>query len=982
MKIEKMCLNICVLVLAVTLIFAQTTPLWAQDGPASLGASMDIAIDETNFPDENFRGWLTDSGSIGGAGSDGILTQEEIEGVKLIYMARLGIRDLTGIERFTSLEYLQCAYNFVPFTAPMGLPDSLKGLYFMGSELTELPNLPAGLEALNCSDNRLAELPPLPDSLKGLDCSNNFLTELDLTELDDLDPAAPTAFKADGQTAYIALFSDGAGGFEAPFDLRNPTFGESAISYAGGMLKSNSSAITEITFTVETGKAGASLSGTLHLSYPAVGSIEINAANFPDPKFRAILKSPDIWTGIRGAGKDGYLTPEEIAGIQSLDVNNQGIGNLKGIEQFSALETLNCSQNALTALPALPGSLKTLLCSSNRLTSLPILPDGLIGLDCSYNPLAAPPSLPDGLKWLSCAGLGDVLPPALPATLIELDYSDNGLTSLPVLPDGLEVLNCSGNLLTVLDLSGFTALEQLDCSGNHLTALDLSSFSAAGYFDLQADDQTPALSLTGSDAAGYSAPVSLNNPSGLAAGITYTEGILKSTGKPITTTPFSVDTGLAGKTLSGTMMLTYENGGASPGGPSSGGSGSVTAPEKKSDQPITAVISVTAAPGANGTASVSIPERVLNDAITKAQAGARSQSGAENEIAVTLNVTMPQGATSLTLTLTQGSLQDLTKVGVVSFATNSVPVNISFNLEALREIQRQSTGDVTITFSPAQNLTGEARELIGSRPAYNITIRSMKDSKAVNIISLGGGTATLSIPYTPGRNEAIGFLFGVYAEENGKAARIAGSAYDGDAGAVLIPTGHFSAYGVGYTSPIAKFTDIGNHWGRESIDFAVGRGLLSGTSDTTFSPNAVMTRGMLVTALGRLASVDVKGYTTSSFTDVKASTAFQPYIEWAYKNGIVQGTGDNRFAPDRAVTREEIAVIFANYAKSSGYTLPMIRGATDYADASGIEDAYKSAVVSMQQAGIMMGDSGNQFHPKSDATRAEIATMLYRYIGI
>jgi len=65
----------------------------------------------------------------------------------------------------------------------------------------------------------------------------------------------------------------------------------------------------------------------------------------------------------------------------------------------------------------------------------------------------------------------------------------------------------------------------------------------------------------------------------------------------------------------------------------------------------------------------------------------------------------------------------------------------------------------------------------------------------------------------------------------------------------------------------------------------VGRGLLAGTSKTTFAPDIAMTRGMLVTALGRLAGVDVKVYTGSSFTDVKVDSTFRPYIEWAYKKG-------------------------------------------------------------------------------------------------
>src|SRR5690606_16884159 len=159
----------------------------------------------------------------------------------------------------------------------------------------------------------------------------------------------------------------------------------------------------------------------------------------------------------------------------------------------------------------------------------------------------------------------------------------------------------------------------------------------------------------------------------------------------------------------------------------------------------------------------------------------------------------------------------------------------------------------------------------------------------------------------------------------------------------------------------------------------VGRGLLSGTSETTFAPNTAMTRGMLVTALGRLAGVDTKAYAKNSFTDVKADSAYRPYIEWAYSKGIVQGIGNSQFAPDRAITRQDIAVIFASFAKGTGYKLPVTRTAATFADASSIGSAYKAAVTAMQQAGIMMGEQNNKFNPNGNAARAEVSAMLHRY---
>lgn len=94
--------------------------------------------------------------------------------------------------------------------------------------------------------------------------------------------------------------------------------------------------------------------------------------------------------------------------------------------------------------------------------------------------------------------------------------------------------------------------------------------------------------------------------------------------------------------------------------------------------------------------------------------------------------------------------------------------------------------------------------------------------------------------------------------------------------------------------------------------------MFSGTTATAFSPDTATSRGMLVTALGRLAGVDTSAYKTVSFTDVAADKYYAPYIEWAYKKGIVSGTGSSQFDPDRAITREEIALILSNYAKATG----------------------------------------------------------------
>ena len=176
--------------------------------------------------------------------------------------------------------------------------------------------------------------------------------------------------------------------------------------------------------------------------------------------------------------------------------------------------------------------------------------------------------------------------------------------------------------------------------------------------------------------------------------------------------------------------------------------------------------------------------------------------------------------------------------------------------------------------------------------------------------------------------------------------------------------------------------DVNGHWAIESIGYVLERGLFAGTSSTTFSPDMAMERGMLVTVLGRLAGADVQDYRSSSFSDVPGDKYYLPYIEWAYQNGIISGIGNNHFAPESTITRAQIALILQNYTQSKGYTLPVTREATTFTDDADIGDSYEKAVRSMQEAGIMIGDSGNNFNPQSPATRAEVAAILHRYVQL
>jgi hypothetical protein len=388
------------------------------------------------------------------------------------------------------------------------------------------------------------------------------------------------------------------------------------------------------------------------------------------------------------------------------------------------------------------------------------------------------------------------------------------------------------------------------------------------------------------------------------------------------------------------------------------------------NQPTAASVAA-AAQVTNGCAALTITGSIVKAVIDKALADAKAMGNTANGIGVTISVTAT-GATGFALTLERNALSRLLNAGVKSFSVSGLPVNMVFDSEALRQFSTQSGGDVVITVKPAA--------VTGLRNAYDIAITSTRAKKAVSIASLGKGSVTLSIAAAPGKNESGGYLYGAYVSADKKINRIANSVYDATSKRVILSVNHFSVYGVGYGAHSTEFCDIAKHWAKDSIEYAVSRGLLSGTSGTAFSPDAAITRGILATALGRLSGADVSGYRTSSFRDVQAGSVPQPYIEWAYRKGIMLGVGNGQFAPDGAVTREEIAVILQNYAKATGYKLPATREAVIYTDSNAI--TYKIAVKAMQQAGVMMGDSGNRFHPKSGATRAEVSAMLHRYVKL
>ena len=175
------------------------------------------------------------------------------------------------------------------------------------------------------------------------------------------------------------------------------------------------------------------------------------------------------------------------------------------------------------------------------------------------------------------------------------------------------------------------------------------------------------------------------------------------------------------------------------------------------------------------------------------------------------------------------------------------------------------------------------------------------------------------------------------------------------------------------------FTDVSRtSWFYADAAFVYEKGLFSGTDSSTFSPDASMTRAMLVTVLYRLEGQPaVTG--SSSFADVKSGVYYERAVIWAAANGIVTGTGSASFSPDAKVTREQLAAIlyrYAQYRKLDTSANAKLNGFSDADNVSG----YASAALGWAVAeGLVNGASG-RLMPKGNATRAQVAAIFHRFV--
>lgn len=361
----------------------------------------------------------------------------------------------------------------------------------------------------------------------------------------------------------------------------------------------------------------------------------------------------------------------------------------------------------------------------------------------------------------------------------------------------------------------------------------------------------------------------------------------------------------------------------------------------------------------------------MSDALKKAQAAA-GVSGTPN---VAIQISGASGASSVGTTIPHASLQSLVSGGVGALTISAPTGSVSFDANALKTISGAS-GDVNVTIAKTDSstLSDAARTLVGSHPVFTFSVTS-----GGSAIFQFGGDVTVSVPYTLAVGEDPNAIVIYYVAADGTPTPVQDAHYDAATGTVVFTTTHFSTYAVGYNK--VSFTDVASGaWYHDAVTFLAARGITSGMTATTFVPNATLTRGQFITMLLRAYGVAAVTNPTDNFSDA-GSTYYTGYLAAAKKLGITTGVGNNKFAPDQAITRQEMFTLLYNALKAFDKLPSGTSGKTlaDFTDAGIVASWAKDAMTALVKGGTVTGDGG-LLTPAATTTRAEMAQVLHNLL--
>ncbi|GBG11237.1 hypothetical protein PAT3040_06029 [Paenibacillus agaridevorans] len=377
---------------------------------------------------------------------------------------------------------------------------------------------------------------------------------------------------------------------------------------------------------------------------------------------------------------------------------------------------------------------------------------------------------------------------------------------------------------------------------------------------------------------------------------------------------------------------------------------------------------------ASGTAAVRIGADTVASLVSRAQEAEASGQKAVLEFkvesakdVVSIDVEIPRSFFKQVADNTHASLKVDAGIGTILFDNKAMgSINSSAGAET-----------ITISIGRVENaaFNEEIRSKIGDRPVYDFSIRSGD----MQISEFNGGKAEITLPYIPGKGEKENSIVVYYLDNGGQPVPVRGK-YDPLSATVRFTVNHFSKYAVGYNE--VNFTDVSaNAWYEEAIGFMSARGILNGVGGGRFKPENNVTRAdFLIMVMNTYGIVPDKS-ATDNFSD-SGNTYYTNYLGTAKRLGLVSGMGDNRYAPELSISREDMFVILYNVLQQMDELPAGTNGKTigSFMDADDISDYAKDVLELFVANGIVEG-YGKRLNPKATAARAEAAQILFNLMS-
>lgn len=262
-----------------------------------------------------------------------------------------------------------------------------------------------------------------------------------------------------------------------------------------------------------------------------------------------------------------------------------------------------------------------------------------------------------------------------------------------------------------------------------------------------------------------------------------------------------------------------------------------------------------------------------------------------------------------------------------------------------------------------------------AKPSFPVKISNSGDGVAKVDKSYASAGNKVTITVTPGRNATVQRI--TVTDEDGERLKLTENR-DGTY-SFTMPSGTANVY-VRFSGSGLPFADVpSGSWYYDDVAYVYDTGLMTGLTATAFGPNLSTTRGMIVTILWRMENEPAAKH-GCLFADVRRGSYYEQAIAWASENGIVTGFDASTFAPDRAITREQLAAILFRFAAYRGMDAVTLReNLSSFQDQAAISAYAVSALNWAVGEGLMQG-TGDKLEPTGSATRAQVAAMLRRFI--